>query len=414
MPDRGALTEVQLFAYLLEAALTNGKLRGTGSGAKNPKGVSGFKVSATQDAISPKQQLTSRKRRKTKLLGEKKYSTTLYAEMGDSFQADWDEVIKAALGGKFVDVALVDSMNTLTGFNFTGGPAMPIVLATMPDGTKQALPVASHAAGAAVYAMKPAAIPTDVKNPIDTTGAIYYVDPTAQEASFQLQSNYDNEPDGKKRIGLGCAIAKLLLKTALGDVLGFDMQFDGADWLPDFDAEHVSALADPGRTTNQFLSHMGVVYCQAVTPAPTLSDLEAKGIEFDMAPTHVNRQAITPRQPIGTKSVGSSIASRRRGKHFDSGITIQLHYYDPAWDTLRQAPELAANQRQIFFEFFNGAPQGTATKRMAGWFPCVEIDEEPVDADDGGLLGDSLKFNPLERTLTGMTTSPFYLAFFGE
>lgn len=413
MADRGALTEIQRLAILLEAAGTNGALRGAAGSAKNPSGISGLKVNATQDSIKSKAHTTSRKRQRTSRNGDKKYAASFYAEIGGTFQSDFDDVLTAALGAKMVDVAITSiSTPATTGFTFVGGPPAPIVLADFADGSKKALPIESVIGLDALFAIQPAAAPTDISNPIDTGGALYYVDPTAQVKSFQLQSDYDSEPNGKTRIGLGCTIARLMLKVALSDILGLDCEFTGVDWLPTFDAEHPTALADAVHATNQFLSHMGVVYCQSLTPAAAV-DIEAKDISFNMAPRWVDRKAITPKQPTGIKSVGSPVLSKRQASHFDDGVTLAFHYYDSGYDTLRQDPTDTANKRQIFFEFFNGAPQGTATARIAGWFPEVQIDEEPADADDGGLLGLTTKWNVMERTLTGLTTSPFYLAFFG-
>jgi hypothetical protein len=286
---------------------------------------------------------------------------------------------------------------------------------TRNTGLKEALPVNSQATGAATFGLQPVLggdTISDVQNPVDTSGAFYYIDPTYNTDSFQIQSKYASEPDSKTIIGLGCTIAKLMLKVALQDCLYFDMEFNGVDWYEGFGTYggtvYSDNTADPGDATNQFLSHQGVVYCQAITPAPA-SDIEASGIEFDLAPTFKERRAIIPRMPSGTFGTGSSVASKRFGIHFENGVTLHFQYHDPTWATRKKN----GTQLQLFFEFYNGAPGTSGTKRIAGWFPSVYVADEPSSEENDNLLGNAVKLDPTERALTGMTTSPFYLAFFG-
>jgi hypothetical protein len=278
------------------------------------------------------------------------------------------------------------------------------------------MPVQSQAAGAAVFAIKPVLVGdtiSTVKNPFEVSGKIYYVDPTANSRYFQIQSKYGSEPDGRTLIGLGNTIAKMLFKTTLQDILSVDMEFSGIDWFEDFGTyngvTYTDNTADPGDVSNQFLSHMGVVYCQSTTPADA-ADIEAESLEFDMAPTSIDRRGIGPRQPAGIGALGSSILSKRFGIHFENGVQLKMQYYSKTWST-RRADQ---TELQLFFEFYNGTPQGSATKRIAGWFPSVKVDDEPVHEDMNQLLGNTVKLNVLERALTGMQSSPFYLAFFGE
>jgi hypothetical protein len=377
-------------------------LGATPAGFTNPRGVEGFSMNPTREALPDLRHTTSRKAQYASKIGQKSASCSFRVPIHADIVADLDAAFKSALGAKSANTTLTFSSSTTSALTTSAGTFDPVILVTA-NSILEARPIKSVSGAVGTFAIKPNDTPTTCANAATNNGALYYYDPTAATTYVRMQADRDSETDEIPYTLSSGYVTKLQIELDLSQRLGVDVEMQFGDWTQ----EAAAGLADPdGALSGQLLGYAGEAFIQSIGTPAVGTQLDVHGVSINLCCERIRRDAM--RAPTAT-TAGSAINGVYSGRFAVEGLKVTLTKAAVAWLTARTA----ATAYGAFFSWSLGTPGASTTAdKMAIWLPRVVVDGDPVPVDIDGIEGLEVMFKIEEdTTLTAPYNAPC-LAFF--
>lgn len=393
LTDQGALTLVKRWNHAVEASVVRGAPGAFTNGRHY--GETARKFGRTKRVNNT--QMGSRRQTYGSRPGQKNFTLDTRLIATEYLYADYKEVFATVFGKELAASPLVmtGASGTVNGCAITSGIPDPVVRVGLSNGLFFIVPVKSFVAPNLVFgytlpALGGATI-TSVQNANQRAGGCF-VESLDPPSSFVVESDQGDEPNSVGVRAKGC-IPTMSLGFDMAKHLEFILGWMGVDWDDPTTAPPTELDDAVNNATSDFCAAQCDVLFQSIT-VPALADQQlVSSLDVKLSPAWSMLDATISRLSTGANP-GSAVFNIKRTAPFEELIKMGMRLANKAWITKRSAHE----KGQLMYTWYDGDPGQTGTRAIALHFREVELDDDPVEGDNGGITNHSLDFKVYDPT----------------
>lgn len=389
LTDQGALTQVQRWNHAVEATT----VRGTPGAFTNGRHYAETTRKFGRNKRANNTQMNSRRATYGSRPGSKYANLDTKLIATEYLYADYKDILATVLGKELSASTLVLSggTGTVNGCTLTSGVPDPVVRVGLSNGLFYIVSVKSFNVGTKAivwgYTLPPlgGATITSVTNANQRAGGCF-VESLDPPSSFCVESDQGDEPDQVGVRTKGC-IPELSLSFDMAKHLEFALKWTGVDW-DDPETAPPTELADPVNDgAADFSSWQCDVLFQSITTPALPNQQTISTLAVKLSPAWLMLDGTASRLSTGANP-GSPTFNIKRGAPFEELLQMGMRLANKAWITSRSA----GDKGQLLFTWYDGDPGQTGTRAIALHFRETELDDDPEEGDNGGVMGHGLQF----------------------